>query len=201
MRFGNRTAMLAAAVAMLTVVAMRARAQGNRVDLERITLEQVQTPIYQPNTDHEATSRYDWVQITVEYEAEGAADGWIDQVQLDWYVYLEIPGRDILMRERTRYHDVKEGDCRAAVYIRPRFIQRYAHDGRFDEDDVRVLVVASANGELSDRHLHPERRPRSRWWTGEQDDVLVRDDELHNRSETPFAPLHWDYYQYLAPEE
>mgnify|MGYP006300104953 CR=1 FL=1 len=191
-----RTVGFAACLAMFVFSgALRA----NDVDLEKIEVREVRTPVYDAESAPKARARYDWLQIMIEYDADGGGDEWIDRVAFEYRVRLRIPGPDIVLARTVTYKDVPEGTQHAVVYVRPRFILRH-NDGRsLGRNDVQVLVHAVVNGDSSGYMHYPEDRPSSRWW--EDSDHRQVDNELYNRLETPFAPVDWDYYQDIVTEE
>ena len=163
----------------------------NRVELTDFEFHERRTPKHQPYSAPSAVAESDWLQTMVEYRAHGGGDGWIDEVELQWHVLIRRPGDDIILHKSVTYVDVEEGKQRAVVYIRPRFIMRYADGDRLSDDDLMVMVFARVNGGQSDWIHHPSRKPQLKWWEEGEEHTPMKG-ELFSRDETPFAPLDHD---------
>jgi len=172
--------------------------QRLRVKLDNIRFYDRKTPNYQDHSAPQATSKYSWLQIMVEYTAEGGRDGWIDEVSLEWHVLVQ-GRRTLLLHKTVSYVDVESGKHRAVVYIRPAIIRRYGKNRRISKRDVHVYVLARVNGVGSSYATYPRERIRSKWWEAKPPRVMLRPGELKSRDETPFAPLDYDYYEQLKP--
>ncbi|NOY79747.1 MAG: hypothetical protein GXP31_01950 [Kiritimatiellaeota bacterium] len=175
-----------------------AQRSRDRVKLNTLKFYDRKTPKFQDYSDPRAVAKNYWMQIMVEYTAEGGRDGWIDEVTLEWHV-LFGGRRTILLRKTVSYIDVEAGKHRAVVYLRPGFIRRFGKNGRIGKRDLRVLVAARVNGALSDTIFYPSGRVRTKWWELKPPRVMLRPGELMSRDETPFAPLDYDYYEQLKP--
>lgn len=175
-----------------------ARAGRLRVALDKIRVYDRNTPKYQDTSDPRAGSKYSWLQIMVEYSADGGRDGWIDEVTLEWHVLLQ--GRRLILLHKTvSYIDVESGKHRAVVYVRPAIIRRYGKSERMSKRDIKVYVLARVNGAASGYLFYPRERVRSKWWEARPPQVMLRPGELMSRDETPFSPLDYDYYEQLKP--
>jgi hypothetical protein len=170
----------------------------NRVEVKDLDFDKRRTPDY--NTDLPGRPRredYDWLRITCTLDVDGGRDEWVDEIVLDWYVLVGVPGPDILMHREITYIDVGEGEQHGCVFIPNNFFRKYTGDNDPDEDNLRVLVRVKVNGEYQAGRFYPEGRPRSNWWTDSDNRSLDR--YLLARPETPFAPLAWWYYMFIKP--
>ncbi len=190
---------LLAAVLLGVPGTARGQRGRDRVKLTSLKFYDRKTPKFQDYSDPRAVAKNYWLQIMVEYTADGGRDGWVDEVTLEWYVLISGK-RTILLHKTVSYIDVEAGGKhRAVVYLRPGFIRRFGKNGRIGKRDLRVLVAARVNGVLTDNILYPSGRVRTKWWELKPPRVMVRPGELMSRDETPFAPLDYDYYEHLKP--
>lgn len=187
-------------VAGLSVMVSLVQAQANRVEIEAIEFDEVRTPRYYRQSSHRKADspQREWFQIGVKYKAHGGNDEWIDEVTFQWHVEIQRPGQSLLLIRSATYIDVEEGTHRAVVFIRPRFIERYTGRRKLGRNEVRVMVRAFTNGELTSYYHYPPGRPSWEWWNSTNSER--KDRELMLRHETPFAPLDWEFYQVLKPE-
>lgn len=183
--------------ALLPAGAWAAQASGNRAELKDIKFNVLRTPKYDVTTDPRAKSENDWLQVQLEYETSGGRDGWIDEVTLEWAVQVSRPGKNILLRKTVSYVDVADGAHFADMYIRPGFGRRYGENRKLSKGDLRVHVQVRVNGVKMESFRFP-REKSDNWWEAEAPAVLVKD-ELLPRSETPFAPLDYDFYEHTKP--
>jgi len=175
-----------------TALAQRSR---ERVQIRNIKFYNRKTPKYQDYSDPRAVSKKEWLQIMAEYESEGGRDGWIDEITLEWHVLVQGT-RTFLMHKTITYLDVADGRHHAVVYLRPQFIKRYGRNRRISKNDLQVFLVVRVNGVASDYAFHPDRRPKIKWWELKPPRVRIRD-ELLSRLDTPFAPLDYDFYEFI----
>jgi hypothetical protein len=184
--------------AFVLCAGVRTRADELAVTITDLDFEEVRTPRFSERSVREPRPDDEWFQLLVEYEVEGDRDAWVDEVELEWYVLLNSPraGR-LLLHKTITYADIPEGDHLAVVYIRPRFIQRYAESGDLDKRDLKVLITLKANGTVRDRYHYPSRKPRSEWWRPVSAEAVIKDGELLARTETPFAPLDWGVFEHI----
>ncbi len=201
----------AAAVFIMLALALPARgqqppaAEPPQFRLDKIEIDDdLLSPSYDASDRQAGTRDLHWVQILAEYETLGGEDGWIDNLTFDWYVLL-LEGRvpRLVMTESVTYMDVKsEEEHRAVVYIRPRPIMRYYDDrGRISRRDVIIHLDVKVGTFVIGSFDFPEQRPDdipARWW--ESPRVNLIEGALLSRNKTPFAPLNYDYYEYIKPE-
>lgn len=199
-------AVLAVAVAYVFCVSPSFGQEKKRgaIRILDLDIQHKESPEFQAMSNPRATREYKWCQITVEYEARGGQRGWLDEVALDWYVFISPKSaKPFLLKRSVTYVDVetaKGAAHHAVIYIRPAFIRRYYGDDRIGKSDIAVYLRTKVNGEDSDTFQESKSKSlRGSWWEAREPRVNVRDDELMTRDETPFAPLDYDFYEHLKP--
>lgn len=171
-------------------------------------IDEVRSPQYSLDrgTSRVGDEELEWLRLTLMYETEGGENGWIDTLQLNWYVLLlEGATPRLLMKTSVSYLDISSeiDEHRAVVYVRPRAIRRYYNeDGDIDERNVVVHVEAVVGGRMIAEYSYLETRARipERWWTFGAPQVRPLNNALLSRDKTPFAPLEYDRYEYIKPE-
>ncbi|MCF7855337.1 MAG: hypothetical protein K9N51_11115, partial [Candidatus Pacebacteria bacterium] len=176
-----------------------------RVAITDFDVEERETPDYtglsHPNAGR---AKEDWVQLYVEYTCVGGEDGWIDDLTFEWYVLLhggKVPR--LVMTETVTYMDVEseKDEHHAVVYIRPQTIKRYFDErGRLSPRNIVLhLDVKVGNFKVAEYDF-PKSRPQgipAQWWLNPR--VNMIENALLSRDKTPFAPLDYDFYEYIKP--
>lgn len=206
---GMRTLVIIFALTGFTLPLLAQEQQRPRV-AARITdveIETVKSPQYQTL---DGTRLIDddlkWLRINLDYEARVAEGEWIDSLRLDWYILI-LNGNTprMLLKKTVSYMDIntEDDEHHAVVYVRPRTIMRYYNDsGNVSERDVLVHVEVNSGGEMIAERNYSKTSARvpDRWWTFSAPRVTPLANALLSRNETPFAPLDYDYYEYIQPE-
>jgi len=172
-------------------------AQNPVLQMDDLEFDTIRSPDYGSQSHRRATATHeDWFQISLEYEVAGR-NVWLDEVELEWHVLLDSAEGKVYLGKKITYKDVPGDDHYAVVYLRPKFVQRYGHRERIDKRDLKVMVIARVDGREVERYHYPTRKPESEWWEigRVSGGMIVKDNDLLARTETPFAPLDWDFYQ------
>jgi len=171
-----------------------------KFSVKRFDMDTRRTPNYQAASSKASGSEKEWVALQLDYELEDRSDReWIDELSLTWHVGL-LPSdqKPVVMQKTVTYSDVEEGQKHAVMYLRPGFVERYYGNERIRSRDLKIYLEVRINGELAERLLIPEEKPTG-WWEYKEPRVHRKDADLLNRMETPFAPLDFDYYEYIKP--
>ncbi len=136
-----------------------------------------------------------WAQISVIFDAPNDKDSWTDDVGAQFYVLLYNRVREeySLLRNSQQLADVGYGrGHQSAMYVRPAALLRYG-------EVVGVAVELRVKGEvvdgLTDSKLPGGKKLTDKWW--ENPKLTVRDGYLLKKSETPFALLAVDDFEYV----
>lgn len=178
----------------------QAQYEGARVAVTDLDFDDPLSPSFRTGVLGVTGTRQNWLQIALEYETDAEDGEWINEIVLQWTVALTAEGkRPVLMRRRVTYRSIEDGDHYAVMYVRPKFIQHYFDRDTVRDNDIRVYLEILADGNRATRFRYPERGRRA-WWQAGEPNVIIRDDELLTRNETPFAPLEYDYYEHIIPQ-
>ncbi|MBT3287468.1 MAG: hypothetical protein HN849_31860 [Victivallales bacterium] len=174
-----------------------------RIKFTDFELNNVPTPEYKDATHPQAKGEHEWLQIFTEYEASGGRGGWLDQVELRWYVLVKTAREQfILLQAKVVYLDVetKGEKHHAVVYIRPAFSRRYFDKERIPKANVWVRVEAVVNGQVVETEKYGRSKsPPGSWWQAKEPRVKHVADTLLTRDRTPFAPMDYDFYEHIKP--
>ncbi len=174
------------------------RSDSLRVSVRKMDVNLVRTPYYRGATsDNRANAKDDWLQLQVEYQTDGAREGWLDEIELVWHVaILRKNQTPVVMSRSVTYVDIEDETHYAATYVRPKLLQRLSGTRRLSRNDVRFYVEIKVDGKrVADSYLG--QRPQAAWWEYQPPRVDRRDSDLLNRLETPFAPLDYDFYEQI----
>lgn len=182
------------------IAAVSVAAQTYKIEISDLDFERENSPDYSENTPFGKSSYQDWYLFILEYKVEAEDDFWLDNVEIEWNVLMNGEKGYILLNRTVGYTDVEEGDRNAVVYVRPKFVKRYAKSSRLDRRDLKLLVTIRVDGQVKARYHYPEREPPFEWWDrtrATSEKFQIKDYDLLARSETPFAPLDWDSFPYI----
>ncbi|MFW6414292.1 MAG: Amuc_1102 family pilus-like protein [Verrucomicrobiota bacterium] len=201
--------LLGAIVLVLSLSANYGLAQRSRevqARINEIDVDDLRSPDYDADSYSGASpTSEDWGILVAEYEVRGGEDGWADDISLEWNV-LFLDGRvsRTVLSKTVTYLDVHEEDEHyAAVFIRPETIRRYFDEGGeppSERDLVVNLQIKHGGRSLDDLTLNEQSGLPERWWTLGSDQVNKVEHGLLSRDQTPFAPLDYDFYEFIKPE-
>jgi len=174
------------------------RGDGDAIRIQDIDFEYLKAPAFVGKSVPAATREHDWLQILIDYRADGGRDEWIDELTLDWNVAIEgKEGKPLLLEKTVDYTDVEEGDRHAVVYVRPGFLRRYYGDDRVSSSDIFVHIDVRINGRDAGYFDYARTRVPDKWWEFREPRIIYKEGELFNRLETPFANHDYDYFQHI----
>ncbi len=155
----------------------------------------LQTPQYNASGLAAKMPSRNWAQISVMFDAPNDKDSWMDDVGVQFYVLLYNRVREeySLLRNSQQLTDVGYGrGHQSAMYVRPAALLRYG-------EVVGVAVELRVKGEvvdgLTDSKLPGGKKLTDKWW--ENSKLTVREGYLLKKSETPFALLAVDDFEYV----
>jgi len=142
-----------------------------------------------------------WARIEVTFDA---AAEFTDELTFNYYVlYSERPAPDRLFVGRVNHVSIAKGQgLHSVMYISPKSIQRIAQrssnkiftPSTFPITQVTVTITKpGVTAPIAVGSLKPG--SQGEWWS------TIKQEEgfLLNKTETPFASLHWDYYEAIKP--
>ena len=185
-------------IALALLSALMAAGQDRvQVRILKMDLKTVRTPRFPENSNPEASSLYEWLQVYVEYETSGARRGWADEVTIDWAVLVRPSNnsKPLLLRQTSAYIDVEDGKHRAVVYVRPGFVRRHCDTKTPNKSHFAAYAEISVDGKRLAREDYSRSNQPKNWWNAKEPDVRMVDNELLLPADTPFASMDYDYYE------
>jgi len=166
--------------------AMSAQAAGrDGIVIRKVELTKVKTPDYSIGNNNEVTTTPgDWAKVMARFDTEAE---WTDQLEMRFYIVVKNPktGAFTMFTGAYVYSDIPKGrNHQAAVFLRPRIVERYGVPER-------AAVEMYSKGELVSAGSFPE--DTKPWWRT----ATVRSVEGYvlDRSLTPFANIAGDNYE------
>lgn len=149
-----------------------------------------------------------WLEAEVTFNWQPAqpktqADLYSDDLTVNYYILLNnksqqypqgqlVTGQSALSGVPSKSLDPRNGELRSVVYLSPRVMERL-FGGKSPTDInsavVDIGVTISKQGEVI--AMKSFKSSQGAWWTQLQPSTGY----VLNKSETPFAPLNWDYYE------
>ncbi len=140
----------------------------------------------------------DWLEVEVKFNVADvrpvSKDGFVDQVEIRWYVAVENPGGEgfWLLEKQVTHVNIELGeDFYASVYLSPASVKRLSGRDRASKSIVwGVAGEITVAGTTESFNSQPSKKE---WWKAGS---LSRTDKvpLLNKDETPFKALWWDRY-------
>ena len=142
------------------------------------------TPVYQTSVRSQTSGRPpEWWRVAVEYET---APEWIDELEFTFYAYLEdqsAKNAPEMFRGVVTYENVPKGRHVADIFLHPNVVARM---GQVKQ----VALVIKHNGMVV---ATDSTSSRPNWWDG----FPPKDGVLLNRTQTPFALVDYDSYNFI----
>jgi len=155
----------------------------------------LKTPEYRSTVPRGTKPAKRWGVLTVTYDT---APEWIDELTIQYYALALITERGkkaySLYKNAVRCQDIEEGRAHlSAMFLRPSALKRYG-------DVIAVAVEIILEGKVVAEATEGDRMP-AQWWKNpavtEREDVTQRGGYLLTRSESPFALVNIDDYEYI----
>lgn len=130
-----------------------------------------------------------WVKLEVTFEA---VPDFTDELTFTYYVLF---GDRLLVGHVNHVNIGKGHDLHSVMYISPKAIQRLVQKKQVNMANLPITVATvtiSKPGVVTPLAIGHYKNPaRPDWWAA----MKQEEGFLVNKSETPFAPLYWDYYE------
>jgi len=173
--------------------------------ISKITPEMFKTPefSYSMGPTGKKVRAKDWlaVEAAFEWQPRSSPTKFTDEATFTYYILLnnrsaEFPQGTLLVGQVTHVAIPMEKGMNSVVYLSPRTLERF-FDGKIPSNAraaiANVGVTISVRGQMvAANSISDANRP---WWEPFQQTTGY----VLNISETPFAPLHWDYFEAIKP--
>ena len=174
----------------LTLLVAAAPVFSADYDVKKVDVAFVDTPAYTVNPPAKQVRSQKWMAIEVSFDAK---PDFTDELTFNYYVLFAKR----LFVGQVHHVSIQKGrDLHSVAYISPKAIAQIL-GGRVPttSDLENVSVTVTKPGISAPISVGSFKPARGEWWgTLKQEPGFVV-----NKSETPFAPLSWDYYEALKP--
>lgn len=149
------------------------------------------SPSYSVNTPNkQATNPGKWMIVEVTFDAK---PDFTDELAFNYYILFA----NHLLVGHVNHISIEKGrGLHSVAYVSPKGIAKLLQGHQFTASDLaNVSVTITQPGIAAPIAMGSYKPSRGEWWaTMKQEEGFVV-----NKSETPFAPLFWDYYEALKP--
>jgi hypothetical protein len=176
---------LCAALAASTVTAQPVNSEFSIV---KITPDLVTTPEYSVNFGPKnkkvaRNKEFLEVEVSFDWQPKNSKSEFLDELTFNYYILLndksrENPKGTLLTGSVTHIAIPQAKGLNSVMYVSPRTLERFFDVGVTITKQGQLVAEASWKG-------------RGQWWS----ELQQVSGYVLNKSETPFAPLAWDYYE------
>ncbi len=165
----------------------------------------IESPTYSgPRYDKRGWKAQSWleVEVTFDWQPRLKEPKYTDELTFNYYILLkaktpQAPNGVLLVGSVTHSSIPQGRDMHSVVYVSPRSLERF-FDGKVPGTAAALVEVAavtiSKQGQVVAEYSGGNFKPQ--WWTTLQQTPGF----VLNKSETPFGPLSWDYYEAIKPK-
>ena len=180
----------------LTLFALSAAALANSVfaasdfEVKKVAVEFVNTPQYSVNPAAKQSPPQKWMAIEVSFDAKPE---FTDELTFNYYVLF---AKRLFVGHVNHVSIQKGRDLHSIAYISPKAIAQILGGKLPNGSDLEnVSVTVTKPGVAAPLAMKSFKSSTGEWWAS----MKAEEGFVVNKSETPFAPLAWDYYEALKP--
>jgi len=159
-------------------------------DIKKVDVSFVSTPEYTVNPPAKQVRAEKWMAVEVTFEAK---PDFTDELAFNYYILFAKR----LFVGQVHHVSIQKGrDLHSVAYISPRGIAQILNGRTPTASDLENVSVTITKPGISAPIAAKSYKPSQGEWWG----VMKQEQGfVVNKSETPFAPLAWDYYEALKP--
>ena len=173
----------------LTALAASAFAAGD-FEIKKVSVEFVNTPQYSVNPAAKQSPPQKWMQVEVAFDAK---PDFTDELAFNYYILF---AKRLFVGHVNHVSIQKGRDLHSVAYISPKAIAQIMGGKLPNGSDLEnVAVTITKPGVAAPLSMKGFKPSTGEWWAN----MKAEEGFVINKSETPFAPLAWDYYEALKP--
>jgi hypothetical protein len=176
-------------VALVLTSSVFAQNRRSDIQLTKIGRELILAPVYNYTGGEKLRESHDrWLKVEAQF---AAAPEFTDEVTFKYYILI---GGKILTGEVTHVNVLAGQELYSCMYVPPHALAYVLGNRSPNMTSVEnVAVQVLKNGEVKDELSMLRARPQ--WFTS----LPALPGFVLDKSETPFAPLFWGYYEQIKP--
>ena len=163
---------------------------GPDFDIKKVDVAFVSTPEYQVVPAAKQSRAQKWMVVEVSFDAKPDVT---DELTFNYYI---IFAKRLFVGHVSHVSIQKVRELHSVAYIAPKTIAQILGGKQVNASDLEnvsvTITLPSISAAVATKSWKPS---KGEWWsTMKQEEGFVL-----NKSQTPFAPLAWDYYEALKP--
>ena len=177
--------------------------------ISKISIDYVKTPDFSTSIGPKKNSKsQDWLEVEVEFDwnprtTSSQEPVYVDELTFNYYVLLnnknpKNPKGTLLIGQVTHTAIAPGKGMRSVMYVSPHGMVRL-FNGKTPSTALTAVqdvgITISRQGQIVASKNWKYKGPEQWWSTLQQTPGF-----LLNKTETPFAPLFWDYYEAIKPK-
>jgi hypothetical protein len=193
--------------ALLCVADISALGQATNADYKIVKIEPsfLESPTYSgPRYDKRGGRAKPWleVEVTFDWQPRLRDPKYADELTFNYYILLKnksqlYPQGTLLVGSVTHTSIPQEKGMHSVVYVSPRALERF-FEGKVPANAEQALMDVGVTITKQGQQVAATswKSKSGDWWPQFQQTPGF----VLNKSETPFAPLAWDYYEAIKPK-
>ena len=197
-------ALLAAAVVILGAGSAAIAQQANSdFKITKVESNLIESPNFSGVGYNKRAKAQSWLEVEVSFDWQPKMKDpkYTEELTFNYYILLnnksqQYPQGALLVGSVTLASIPQAREMHTVVYVSPRNLERF-FDGKLPANGKEAVqavgVTISKQGQLVAEYVGSY---RPQWWSAYQQIPGF----VMNKSETPFGPLAWDYYEAIKPK-
>ncbi|HVJ46864.1 MAG TPA: Amuc_1102 family pilus-like protein, partial [Luteolibacter sp.] len=183
-----------------------AAAQAVKVDVEKPTFDDLQSPSEFGGTKSKNFKPKDWLEVEAKMKVQMSPEPpskTLDRLTVKWYVAVKNPdkaGTFLLFSKEVEHVNIPVNEeVYTSVYLSPASIKRLTGQDKAGKNAVEFVgFEILVNGEKKAAETN---KSQVGWWNTASDKISRSETvPLLNKKETPFGVMWWDRYAEVAEE-
>jgi hypothetical protein len=204
--FFQRSLTTAATFTAMAAFSGSAFAQAVKVEAEKPTFDDLQSPSDFGGTKSKNFKPKDWLEVEAKLKVQMSPEPpskTLDRLSVKWYVAVKNPDKNgtfLLLSKQVDHVNVPlNEDVYTSVYLSPASIKRLTGQDKAGKNSVEFVgFEVLVNGEKVAAETN---KSQVGWWNTASDKIARSETvPLLNKKETPFGVMWWDRYAEVAEE-
>lgn len=193
--------LLATLAAIVALPSAQAQPTSEDFQINKIAPDLVITPEYSVNfgpKNKKVPKNKEWLEVEVsfDWQPREKKPEFLDELTINYYVLLNNKSREApegtLLTGAVTHVAIPQGKgMNSVMYVSPRTLERFFEGKIPTTASSAVLDVGVTITKQGQLVAESSWKGRGQWWSAMQQ----AGGYVLNKSETPFAPLAWDYYE------
>ena len=176
----------------ISALASTVLAGSSEFDVKKVEVSFVTSPEFQTVPPAKPVRAQKWMVIDVTFDAKPE---FTDQLDLNYYVLF---AKRLFVGHISHVSIQKGRELHSVAYIAPKAIAQILSGKQPSPSDLENVGVSITKPGIAEAISSKSfRQATGEWWAK----MKQEEGYVLNKSQTPFAPLSWDYYEALKPTQ